>query len=400
MAPLKEFFKQHIKLRKSQADTFFESYQETMGLRQDLILSTMQDITNYELWVASGIGCSICNPYYHDKFDLMGRDGLYFDDLAYCSNFYRNSNNYLGAFRNMRYIQHNLNVILNYLKVKNKQELFGTLNDKKNFMIWIRHKEIRYNASLNPQNVWRYGLKFGIEYSSDKLLSQRAKVNNCIEEIQKKNYSIECQDICLQTNPPNEVTISGQKFVTNLLMAEYIIDMFWKTTFPGKYSTYIDQDFPEVNMDEEIVLTYNQGDKNSKDPKKEEKPPMPKRPMLRRQVAFKAEVKDKEDNSVGINLKATNNFNIVKYFFEEMQKISFDIVFNPKTNLGNKENKHNFIQFEDLDKNVITSKAAWIPFPNCMNYENVRVTYYDHALRTMIGLQLLAAFALLFKLFN
>jgi hypothetical protein len=350
----------------------------------------MQDVTNYELWVASGIGCSICNPYYHEKFDVMGRDGLYFDDLSYCSNFYRNSNNYLNAFRNMRFVQHNLNVILNFLKVAYKEESFGTLNDKTNFMIWLRHHKIKYRPELNPQNIWRYGLKFGIEYSSDKLLSQKAKVNNCIEEIKNKNFSNECQDICLQTNPPNEVTISTEKFVINLLMAEYIIDSFWKKEHPDYYSDYVFQTFPEFNMD---TMTNNS----------QEKPEgsKPKKPMLLRKGAITDKKKltpQKENTPDQVNVR--NDFNLVKYYYDETQKMYFGLVFKPKTTLGNRENKSNFIQFEELDKDVVSSKASWVPFPNSMNYENVRVTYYDHEPPLLFSLQMLALMLLFFKFFN
>lgn len=400
MKPIEDFFKQHPKLEKTQATTYFRNYQEIIRDRQDIILSVMQDVVNYELWVASGVGCSICNPYYHEKFDSMGKDGIYFDDLAYCSNFFRNSGNYLSAFRNMRFLQHNLNVLLNFLKVDSSDNGFGSVMDKKNFLQWARQQGMMINPNLNPQNLWKYGLKFGIEYSSDKFLSQKAKVNNCIEEVNNKNYSAECQEICLETNPVNEVTMAQPKFVMNLLLGEYIIDVFWERSFPGYFSDTITKEFPNENSSD-IQFNKEEQSKVKDETKSDKKPTINKRRgMLKRKGAI--EIADNVDiNDKNFKLKTLNDFNMVKYYFEEMLRLSFSSVFLSKLKLLIKEGKNNignYIDFEDLDTTVVSFKGSWLPFVDSMKYQNVRVTYDDHALRASVGLVLVLA--LLFKVFN
>ena len=363
-----------------------------MEKRENLILSTLQNVVNYELWVASGVGCSICNPYYHGKFESMGQNGLFFDDLAYCSNFYRNSNNYLNTYRNMRFIQHNINVILNFLKTK-KHPTFGSIIDRDNFFNWAKLSNIHIDPNLNPQNLWRYGLKFGIEYSSDKLLSQKAKVANCIEEIKNDNYSAECQEICLKTNPTNEVTVSDRKFVISILMAEYVIDEFWEVTNPGIYSNHIKNQFPKTNTDPSEKL------KNEADKKIPIHNANKKRAMFKKKGAVvipdSMSLEDPNDK-----FETLNDFNMVKYFYEQMIALSFKSVFTPRKHLGGNENSKNYINFEKLDSTVVSFKASWVPFVNSMKYENVRVTYDDHSKIYFVSLISLISTLFLFNVFN
>ena len=360
--------------------------------RKKSILDTLQNVVNYELWVASGVGCSICNPYYHGKFDSMGMEGLFFDDLAYCSNFFRNSNNYLNTFRNMRFIQHNINVILNFLKTKGIP-VFGNTMDRDNFFHWAKLNQMYINPNLNPQNLWRYGLKFGIEYSSDKLLSQRAKVNNCIEDIKSQNYSAECQEICLNTNPTNEVTINNRKFVISLLMAEYVIDQFWEKTNPGHYTDTIMKQFPLNNTDVSENLS------KEIDPKTKILSANKKRAKFMKKGAIVL------PNSIDIDkpndkFKTINDFNMVKYYYEQMLSLSFKSVFAPRSNLGEAKNSKNYIDFEKLDSTVVSFKASWVPFINSMKYENVRVTYDDHKDIYFVSLISFISTLFLFNVFN
>jgi hypothetical protein len=390
LQPLETFFQEHPKLNKIKATSNFKSFQEILKERKDLILSTLQDVVNYELWVASGVGCSICNPYYHEKFDAMGAEGIYFDELSYCTNFFKNSNNYLNTFKNMRFIQHNLNVILNMLKVRNEE--FGTMNDVKNFKIII--KDIRLKPILDPHNLWKFGLNFGVEYSTEKHLSQRSKVNNCIEEINLKNYSAECQDICMKTNPPNEITISDQQFVINLLMAEYIIDTFWEKNFPGKYTDQVMKKFPLSNSER---INPTDSDKNEKEELQKPKPSaQARRRMFRRQntITIPKSLDVDDPNS---KLVTTNDFNLIKYYYERMNELSFKSVFPFIKQSA--ENVKNFIDFENLSNRVISYKASWLPFPNSMNYGNVRITY-DHEFRLLVTFNMIILVTFLFKMFN
>jgi hypothetical protein len=354
----------------------------------------MRDVVNYELWVASGVGCSICNPYYHEKFDAMGPEGIFFDEVAYCSNFFKNSGNYLNTFRNMRFIQHNINVILNFLKVNN--ENFGNENDIINFK---QLKKDDFKPILNPHNLWRFGVNFGVEYSAEKLLSQRAKVNNCIEELNNKNYSSECQDICTETNPPNEITISGKQFVINLLMAEYIIDVFWEKAFPGKYTDTVMKTFPLTNTKTKDISDEDKQEMKTNDVQVSKKPKpsaASKRRMFRRQNTI--EIPDNVDVSDStIKLVTTNDFNLLKYYFEKMLELSFKSVFPFQRKSA--QNSRNFINFEKLDNNMVSFKAAWIPFPNSMNYENVRVSYESEQ-RLLVSVYLVILVAFVFKMFN
>jgi len=393
MNPFEDFFKAHPKLSRIGATRYFHSFQEILHDRQEIILDTMRDVVNYELWVASGVGCSICNPYYHEKFDAMGRDGLFFVEVSYCANFFKNSANYLNTFRNMRFIQHNINVILNFLKINN--EFFGTMNDVTNFR---QIEKTNFKPVLNPHNLWKFGVNFGVEYSAEKLLSQRAKVNNCIEELNNKNYSAECQDICTQTNPPNEVTIAGKQFVINLLMCEYIIDTFWEKTFPGKYTDSVKNEFPQANTD---IKTISEEEKNEiktedKSIKKPQKTAASRRRMFRRQNTIT--IPDNVDiNDSNNKIVTSNDFNLIKYYFEKMMELSFKSVFPfiRKSAEGSK----NYVDFEKLSTSMVSFKASWIPFPNAMNYERVRVSY-ESEYRVTVSLTFVVFVAFLFKMFN
>lgn len=360
-----------------------------MASREEQILETMQDLTNYELWISSGIGCSICNPYYHSKFDSMGEDGLYFDDQTYCKNFFTNSSNYLNNNRNMRFLQHNINIILKYLRDQPDVEKFATLRNQTDF-----RKDLPMVLDLkeweNARNLWRFGIKFGIEFSKDQLMTFNSKVDNCIDEISNKNFPSECRDFCLKSNPTNKLTIAEKRFVINLLVSEYIVDLYWDTNFPGKYT---DSVVPFINETVKTNIEDLTNPTPTRDTLKESSSKKKIRKNAGKRLVRKKEVSFGED---GILLNKTNFVNKIVKFYDQMNDFSIVSLFRSRKIDAEPSEKFHYIDFENLKTEPSTFKAAWLPFPNCMDYSAVRITYDDAGQSILKVVHMLFTFWLVF----
>lgn len=353
------------KIKRSQGAGKFWNYQTYLKENKTAILEAMLDMTNYEMWVSSGIGCSVCNPFYHDKFNSMGSEGLYFDSRTYCKNFYKNSANYINVFRVLRLIQHNINFILKFMKASFEISDLATVEDETKFIEAAKKMMLKEGGKLkqwdNAQNLWKYGIKFGVEYSQVKKASTNVKVDSCIDEITKGVYPEECTMFCMETNPPNHITIATGRFVMNLIFAEFIIDRYWDLTNPNYFS-------------DSVVLDYLKDLKNTS-----------LKNVDLKDVKHDHDKEEMDDSSnfdvtkAKAKLRHMTNRYILKstlgVFFLQHRLLEITDVFPPYKTSFKPQDYNYFINFEKLNSQATSYKAGWVPFPNSMIYQTIRVTY-------------------------
>lgn len=371
---LQKYIESDPKIKNSQATERFLNYQILMKSHIDKIMDTMMDVTNYELWVSSGIGCSVCNPYYHDKFNSMGAEGLYFDEKTYCKNFFKNSGNYVNFFRSLRLIQHNVNYLLKFIKRSFQVSDLATLEDELKFKEAVKKMILKDGSKMkeweNAQNLWKYGVKFGVEYSNVKKSSINTKIENCVEEITRNVYPEECTIFCMQTNKVNLLTIGSSRFVINLLFTEFIIDRYWDLTNPGYYNDSVvkyylndlkNSSLKNVDLDDPVDKKKKgqDSDKNEED-------------VINLGETTKSAQKKMKQMSLQLVMKSP-----LGMFYMKKRELEILSVFKPYKSTYKPEDYNYFINFEKLNSVATSYKAGWVPFPNSMVYENVRITYDD-----------------------
>lgn len=360
LKPIQTEYDNNDKLKKSTTLKRFIKYQTMLKKAKKNVLDTVRDITNFELWSSSGIGCSVCNSFYHSRFSLTGGESMYFMDREYCSNFFNNSANYLNFSYYMYLIQHNINVIMRFLR---ETSLVKDITKVETSQYFMKKSGSEIKKWQNVYYLYNSGVMFGVENSLDKQKSLDSKINNCITDMNQKIFRDDCKDICLTTFVPNKVTIGEAKFVINLFFSEYIIDYYLSSFFTKQFTDISDWASQIMEQDPEKKF------------KEEEKANIP----LKRLKRF--------SGTVSAN-NLSEDINIIEFFFKKMSDYEITQIFVSIKTMKQKLGVTNYIDFTKLPSQSTDYKIGWSPFPNTMSYQQTRISYDSNSSQAIISILL------------
>jgi hypothetical protein len=364
LGPIQTEYENNPDLKHSTTLKRFQKYQAMLKKAKETILQTVQDITNFELWSSSGIGCSVCNSYYHSRFNLTGGDSMYFMDREYCTNFFNNSANYLNFSYYMYLIQHNINVVLRFVRTTTLVKPMINARQSANFM---KYNQIGLDKWQNVFYIYSAGVLFGVENSLDKQKSLDSKINNCITDMNHKIFRDDCKEICLSSMQPNLVSIGKGQFVINMFFSEYLIDYYLSSFFTKSFVDISDWSSHIMQQDPE------------KEIKEEDTPTIP----LKRLKKFKGSVK------IG---RLSEDVNVVTFFYKKMLDYQITKVFTSMKSSQDNTTVNNYIDFTELPSKSTDYKVGWSPFPNTMSYSRTRISYDSGSSQSILSLVATALF--------